>query len=211
MKKIKKNQIIITALAIMIAVAGYINYTGSLGDIISIKNKNEDVPVTSESLEEPGTIVLTAGDNVTGEEQTTGENKENSDTVSVNGDVTSEKPVVATSVISEAKLNREQVRAKNKEMLLNIINSTELNEAAKADAVAQITEITENSQKETAAELLLEAKGLGNSVVSIQNGEVDVVINSTGISDTQRAQIEDIIKRKTGVSADKITINVCNN
>lgn len=195
----------------MIAVAGYINYTGSLGDIISIKNKNEDVPVTSESLEEPGTIVLTAGDNVTGEEQTTGENKENSDTVSVNGDVTSEKPVVATSVISEAKLNREQVRAKNKEMLLNIINSTELNEAAKADAVAQITEITENSQKETAAELLLEAKGLGNSVVSIQNGEVDVVINSTGISDTQRAQIEDIIKRKTGVSADKITINVCNN
>lgn len=211
MKKIKKNQIIITALAIMIAVAGYINYTGSLGDIISIKNKNEDVPVTSESLEEPGTIVLTAGDNVTGEEQTTGENKENSDTVSVNGDVTSEKPVVATSVISEAKLNREQVRAKNKEMLLNIINSTELNEAAKADAVTQITEITENSQKETAAELLLEAKGLGNSVVSIQNGEVDVVINSTGISDTQRAQIEDIIKRKTGVSADKITINVCNN
>lgn len=195
----------------MIAVAGYINYTGSLGDIISIKNKNEDVPVTSESLEEPGTIVLTAGDNVTGEEQTTGENKENSDTVSVNGDVTSEKPVVATSVISEAKLNREQVRAKNKEMLLNIINSTELNEAAKADAVTQITEITENSQKETAAELLLEAKGLGNSVVSIQNGEVDVVINSTGISDTQRAQIEDIIKRKTGVSADKITINVCNN
>ena len=125
--------------------------------------------------------------------------------------MTSEKPVVSTSIISEAKLNREQVRAKNKEMLLNIINSTELNEAAKAEAVAQITEMSDNSQKETAAELLLEAKGLGNSVVSIQDGEVDVVINSAGISDTQRAQIEDIIKRKTGVSADKITINVCNN
>ena len=195
----------------MIAVAGYINYTGSLGDIISIKNKKEDAPVTSESLEEPGTVVLTAGDNVTDGEKSDGENSGNSDTISVNGDVTSEKPVVATSVISEAKLNREQMRAKNKEMLLDIINSTELNEAAKADAVAQITQISENSQKETAAELLLEAKGLGNSVVSIQDGEVDVVINAAGISDTQRAQIEDIIKRKTGVTAYKITINVCNN
>ena len=126
----------------MIAVAGYINYTGSLGDIISIKNKNEDVPVTSESLEEPGTVVLTAGDNVTEGEKSNGENNENSDTISVNGDVTSEKPVVATSVISEAKLNREQMRAKNKEMLLDIINSTELNEAAKADDIAQITHIS---------------------------------------------------------------------
>ena len=38
--KNKRNQIIITALAIMIAIAGYINYTGSLSDIISIKDKD---------------------------------------------------------------------------------------------------------------------------------------------------------------------------
>jgi len=212
LKKIKKNQVIITALAIMIAVAGYINYTGSLGDLISIKNKNEEVPVSSEALEEPGSIVLTAGENVNeNEETTTAQNTENTEAVNVNGDVANEKPVVSTSVISDAKLNREQMRAKNKEMLLNIINSTELDEAAKAEAVAQITEISDNSQKETAAELLLEAKGLGNAVVSIQDGEVDVVINASNITDTQRAQIEDIVKRKTGVSADKITINVCNN
>ena len=42
LKKIKKNQVIITALAIMIAVAGYINYTGNLSDIISVKD-SEDV------------------------------------------------------------------------------------------------------------------------------------------------------------------------
>ena len=47
--------------------------------------------------------------------------------------------------------------------------------------------------------------------MSVIDGNVDVVINSTKLDDTLRAQVEDIVKRKTGVSADKITINICNN
>ena len=40
-KRIKKNQVIITALAIMIAVAGYINYAGNISDIISVSGRGE--------------------------------------------------------------------------------------------------------------------------------------------------------------------------
>ena len=40
MKRVKKNQVIITALAIMIAVAGYINYAGNISDIISVSSKS---------------------------------------------------------------------------------------------------------------------------------------------------------------------------
>ena len=200
MKKIKKNQIIITALAIMIAVAGYINYTGNLSDIISVKSSDEQVDATSnpvdevsndilsndaepddQSLAEPGTVVLTSG---------TG---------------------VASSVVSQAKLNREQVRAQNKETLLQIVDNAALAESSKAEAVAKLASITENSEKELAAELLLEAKGFNDAVVSVLDGTVDVVINTIQLTDTQRAQVEDVIKRKTGVTADKITISVCNN
>ncbi len=193
MKRIKKNQVIITALAIMIAVAGYINYTGNLSDIISVKNTkeasadadsdeivNNDAEPDEQSLEEPGTVILTSGG-------------------------------VSSSVISEAKLNREQVRAKSKETLLNIINNNDVSEENKAAAVNELAQITEYSEKEIASELLLEAKGFGDVVVSIANGSVDVVVNTTSITDSQRAQIEDIVKRKTGLPASKITINVCNN
>lgn len=193
MKRIKKNQVIITALAIMIAVAGYINYTGNLSDIISVKNTkeasadansdeivNNDAEPDDQSLEEPGTVILTSGG-------------------------------VSSSVISEAKLNREQVRAKSKETLLNIINNNEISEENKAAAVNELAQITEYSEKEIASELLLEAKGFRDVVVSISNGSVDVVVNTTSITDSQRAQIEDIVKRKTGLPASKITINVCNN
>ena len=177
----------------MIAVAGYINYTGNLSDIISVKNTkeasadansdeivNNDAEPDDQSLEEPGTVILTSGG-------------------------------VSSSVISEAKLNREQVRAKSKETLLNIINNNEISEENKAAAVNELAQITEYSEKEIASELLLEAKGSGDVVVSIANGSVDVVVNTTSITDSQRAQIEDIVKRKTGLPASKITINVCNN
>lgn len=203
MKKIKRNQVVITGFAIMIAIAGYINYTGNLSDIISVKSSSQtekEVSATSnpvdeasndilsndaepdeQSLTEPGSVVLTSG----------------------NG--------VASGVISAAKLNREQIRAKNKESLMDIINNSSLTEASKAEAVAKLSAITESSEKEIAAELLLEAKGFNDVVVSLTDGNADVVVNKTQLTDSQRAQIEDIIKRKTGVTADKITINVCNN
>lgn len=202
-KKIKRNQVVITGFAIMIAIAGYINYTGNLSDIISVKSSSrteKEVSATSnpvdeasndilsndaepdeQSLTEPGSVVLTSG----------------------NG--------VASGVISAAKLNREQIRAKNKESLMDIINNSSLTEASKAEAVAKLSAITESSEKEIAAELLLEAKGFNDVVVSLTDGNADVVVNKTQLTDSQRAQIEDIIKRKTGVTADKITINVCNN
>ena len=122
MKKIKKNQVIITALAIMIAVAGYINYTGNLSDIISVKDTkdassdgvvidentgeivNNDAEPDDNSLMEPGSVMLTSGSSV------------------------------SDSIISEAKLNREQLRAKNKEMLMEIVNNESLDEAAKQAA-----------------------------------------------------------------------------
>ena len=147
MKKIKKNQVIITALAIMIAVAGYINYTGNLSDIISVKDTkdassdgvvidentgeivNNDSEPDDNSLMEPGSVMLTSGSSV------------------------------SDSIISEAKLNREQLRAKNKEMLMEIVNNESLDEAAKQAAVNKLADISDTSQKEIAAELLLEAKG----------------------------------------------------
>lgn len=185
-RRIKKNQVIITALALMIAVAGYINYSGKLqnkldqtvgsNQIIDIDN-NDSEP-DDVSLIEPGTAVLTSG--------------------SVN------------SIVSTAKLSREQVRAKNKEALFEIINNEALSETSKKDAVVQVTKLADIAEREMAAELLLEAKGFANAVVSIVNDSADVVIGVKSLTDVEKTQVEDIVKRKTGISAENITINVCN-
>ena len=67
-----------------------------------------------------------------------------------------------------------------------------------------------NAEKENAAETLLMAKGFLDPVVSITGDKVDVVINASSITDPQRAQIEDIVKRKTEVGADQIVITLLN-
>lgn len=192
MKRVKKNQVIITALAIMIAVAGYINYAGNISDIISVSSKSGSKVVNTstddtifteeepddESLEEPGSVILTSGQGV------------------------------SSSVISEAKLNREQIRAKNTENLTNIVNDTAIDKASKTEAINELAKIAEYSEKEAAIELLLKAKGFNDVVASVAEDSVDIVINQQTLENSQKAQIEDIAKRKTGVTSDKITINV---
>ncbi len=113
-----------------------------------------------------------------------------------------------TDYISSVQLNREQVRARNKETLMNLINNPSLEESAKKQAIQEMIDMTAISEKENAAETLLLAKGFSDPVVSISSGKVDVVINASTITDPQRAQIEDIVKRKAEVGAENIVITL---
>ena len=70
-----------------------------------------------------------------------------------------------------------------------------------------MVEMTAIAEKEAAAEILLEAKGYKDVVVSINDGAVDVVVNATVLDDMMRAQIEDIVKRKTDIPAEHIIIS----
>ena len=96
---------------------------------------------------------------------------------------------------------------KNKETLLEIINSESLSDAQKAEAVSTMVAMTDIAEKEVAAEVLLQAKGFTDVVVSINGNAVDVVVNATELTDAQRAQIEDIVKRKTEIGAENIIIS----
>ena len=66
--------------------------------------------------------------------------------------------------------------------------------------------MTDIAEREAAAEMLLEAKGFSDVVVSITEDNCDVVLNMGEVTDAKRAQVEDIVKRKTNIAADKIVI-----
>ena len=93
---------------------------------------------------------------------------------------------------------------------MEIVNSTTLSDEQKQNAVDQIANITEVAEKEAAAEILLEAKGFTDVVVNMDNDMVDVIVNVESLDDVARAQIEDIVKRKTGISGENIVITTLN-
>ena len=253
-KLFRRNQIIITTLAVMIAAAGYLNYAGkrdleagsrlsqagslelseedlmaenlaaqseTVSDILSLDNDPAEGEVAEAGPEDTS---LALGDNGTGGEASTQEGELSGNSTDTGNTGESADPAgyenpgeaVLTSgmsvadYISGVQLSREQIRAKNKETLMSLINSTNIDEAAKQQAIQDMIRITEISEKENAAETLLMAKGFADPVVSITDDKVDVVIHASSITDPQRAQIEDIVKRKAEVGADQIIITLLN-
>ena len=227
----------ITALAIMIAIAGYLNFAGSRISEEEILETGADSAVTAkEDAPDTEDTQVASLFEISDEDM---EAAENYDIASLDSDVVSEEPdyldetmqesmaentgdelsdqsvpgeAVFTSSssldsLSGAKLLKEQVRARNKETLLEIINNVNISDEQKQEAIDGMIAITDAAEKETAAEILLQAKGFDDAVVSIADGMVDVVINTSDLTEAQRAQIEDIVVRKTGIGAENIVIS----
>ena len=228
----KKNQVMITALALMIAVAGYLNFAGNritqeeivttgsdtveTAKVTGDDSQYEDIQsMDSELVLEEDNYLEQSMDDILAEDITVDEENADleagSDSVEeITGDVPGE--AVFTSVagmdsLSGAKLLKEQTRAKSRETFLEIINNTNIAEEQKQEAIDGMIELTDVAEKETAAEILLEAKGFEDVVVSITDDMVDVVVNTAELTEAQRAQIEDIVVRKTGMNPEAIVIS----
>lgn len=211
---IKKNQLMITALAIMIAIAGYLQFAGTnlekeylasdnTEDLSAVDSTDivTDIVTDMESLDSDVEIVM---------EDYLDEDMQVAEATPDEGEIPGEAVLTGTNgveVLSAARLSKEQTRARNKETLLEIINSTELSDAQKQEAVDSMVRMTDIAEKEAAAEVLLQAKGFSEAVVSINGDAVDVVVNAAELTDVQRAQIEDIVKRKTDIAAENIVIS----
>ncbi|MCH5256056.1 MAG: SpoIIIAH-like family protein [Lachnospiraceae bacterium] len=228
---IKKNQVMITALAIMIAVAGYLNFAGTkvtdeeiltvngviatddMGNL-ALSDEETDYSVlldlSDEDIEQASGDILSLDSDV---EVISSDTSDEGTQMLAETETPGEAVFTASagmSTLSGAKLQKEQTRAQNKETLLEIINNANISETQKQEAVNNMISMTDIAEKETAAEILLEAKGFDDAVVSIDGDTVDVVVNTKELTEAQRAQIEDIVIRKTGVSADAIVISTVN-
>jgi stage III sporulation protein AH len=210
---LKRNQVIITALVVMIAVAGYLNYVDSQGDAegvtrLMLNDNGELSPLIGDEnyyTSDYGDIgeALTLGDDVTISTEAGNPAQPTADP----GEAVFVNTTAQSSYFVQAKLDREQVRAKQRELLMGMINDTQLDQETRAECADSLLDIQQRLEKESSAEAMIEAKGFQESYVRIDDSTVDVVVNKEALSDSEIAQIEDIVTRKTGMAPDQIRIS----
>ncbi|MDD5937015.1 MAG: SpoIIIAH-like family protein [Clostridiales bacterium] len=255
----KKNQVIIFALALMIAIAGYLNFSrdkagekqaeeaasSAVGDELFTQVdgesftdiSDEDDALLSEDMQQGNMLVVndpvttdgelvskedSAGEEVatdpetglevaeTGTEKATKAPEVGEDVAKTENAAPGEAILASTQInssyFSTAKLTREQTRARNKESLMGIIQDASVAQEQKDAAIDTLVALTAIAEKENSTEILLEAKGFSGVVVSIVEDSVDVIVNSTSLTEQDMAIIEDVVMRKTGAEAKNIVI-----
>ena len=219
----------VTALALMLAVAGYFSFMNeNIGDEqiaaeASADLLKEEYEISDEDMILTDDIFVaeeftnvgesTVSDVLSGEsfemdgnEMVLSNEGVGTEEIVNPGEVLFTSASVTIDYAAEMKLSREQVRSKNKETLMEIINNPGVEDTLKQDAVNKMIAMTDVAERENAAEMLLEAKGFTDVVVSVTGDSCDVVLNMGEVTDAKRAQVEDIVKRKTNISGEKIVI-----
>ena len=107
----------------------------------------------------------------------------------------------------QAKLEREQARASQKDMLTEMINNNNVDEAKKQECADNLLEIQQRIEKETAAEAMIESKGFDEVYVRIDDDTVDVVVNKTELKDSELAQIKEIVTKKPVIKEIEVRIS----
>ena len=232
MFNLKRNQVIITVLVFMIAIAAYQNTQEMPNSFktTEVAAENNNIPEEVDFFEGYNEQLTQAGENVQNPEiQNPVDLQADTDTEELSlNDATEIETIKATitkkseeslpigeveasknlevSYFAEEKLLREQSRAQQVEQLTEYVANENLDQDAKSKAAANLIEIQERIEKENSAEALLKAKGFSEVYVRIDEDTVDVVVNKAELTDSEIAQIEEIVNRKTGYSVGKINI-----
>lgn len=212
-----KNRLAIIALAVMIGVAGYMSFADAGKDKKTKKNGKEQVEVISydEVVGSDSKNVVDGSENIAADEaQDTDDGL--SEDMELNGPeeeigdavLTSASAKAVTNNMASVKLTREQNRSKSRETLMDIIGDEALSDEAKKEAADTYVRLNDTIEMETDIETVLAAKGYTDVVVTIGDESVDVTLGAAELDDAERAQIEDIVTRKTGYNISNVAISM---
>jgi stage III sporulation protein AH len=181
MTGIRKKQIIVAVLVVMIIAAGYLQYSykkssistaekesGRLGEAVYVENEDGDETVNSREVSTSGKT---------------------------------------DSFFAQAKLDRDTMLSKNKEALKQITEDSNADKSIKADAYDKMMEMIDYSMKEQNIETLVKERGFNDCIAVFgDNGSLDIIVKASSLSSAQTAQIADIAIRHANVDMNDIHI-----
>lgn len=232
MKQIlKKNQIIISVIAMMLIAAGYMNYTSNekqaletavltdsekyagIGDATLVSaniadnndlvNNNEVQNITDDSAKNEE-----RKDEIKSNEQNT-ENKEN-DKNTVPNEVNTSTTVTENSgdqYFAELRLERDKMYSQMLESYQKILINSQISETQKEISENEIKKINDTRNAIMIAENLIKNKGFQDLIIFINGDSISIIIKAKELKEEQIAQIQNIISRELKGEIENIHIS----
>ena len=107
---------------------------------------------------------------------------------------------------SATQVSRQRARDEALEVLQSVVDNVEADEIVKAEALAGISAIAEEIQKESNIESLITAKGFEQCVAVLNGDSISIVVSADTLQPAQIAQINEIVYSQTGITPAGVTI-----
>ena len=230
MKLLKKNQIVIYVIALMLMAVAYLNYTtntaeqsvqasmqmearddsntANIGDatLVSSNDVLSNTDTVNESSGNDTTVGNTASTNDLSNENTTNTSSDNSND---NGESTQTSAQTSTDddYFTKSKLERDTMYSQMLESYENILNSTNSLETQKQSATDEIKKINDTKNSIMICENLIQTKGFENSIIFVNGDSISVILKSDELTQEEVAQVQNIISREMNCEIENIHIS----
>lgn len=207
MNKIKRNQIVVYTIALMLVVAGYLSYIEN--------DKSVEISANTQNTTNIGDATLVSNNETSEETDTEAdsveniemEEKENDEFTKISNDTLDTNSNVAIDdYFANSKLEREKMYSQMLETYQNILENTTISEEQKSIASNEITKINNTRNAIMICENLLAIKGFEEAVILANGESVNVVVKSKELGIEEIAQIQNIITREMGTEIENIHI-----
>jgi len=221
MKVLKRNQIIIFVIALMLVSAGYLNYTAihNEDEITTSASLNEihsaaigDAKLVSSNVIEENTNVMANDISTTNNELIENEQKDKiTDTMTNNVEnntiQTSNNPTASEQYFTSSKLNRDKMYSQMIESYQKILENEDISSDQKGIAQTEIKKINDTKNAIMIAENLIKLKDFDDVIILVNEDSVNVIVKAIDLSEEQIAQIQNIISRELKAELTNIHIS----
>lgn len=200
MKILKRNQLIILVISLILITAGYLNYTS--------ENTNQNTVMTSEIIADLGDATLVSSNAI----QNSTENN-----ITEGNDENMAKPEQIENIVQTAatedtyfttsKLERDSMYSEMLETYQEIYNNPSSTAEQRTSAINEIANINKTKNSIMIAENLIKTKGFQDVIIFSNTNSISVIIKKEDISQEEIAQIQNIVSRELGVEAEIIHIS----
>lgn len=216
MKILKRNQLIVLVVSLMLITAGYLNFTTNQENV-----KTSTIAERTDTTIGDAEFVSTVPHNENKvEESAIVENYENA----ISNEMSNEQEnLVETNATEQkqeeskksendyyfitSKLDRNTMYSETLETYQEMYNNANATAEQKQEALKKINNINNTKNAIMIAENLIIAKGFKNVVIFANEGSISVVIQADELKPEEVAQIQNIVSRELNVSAERIHIS----